>query len=120
MNDAKREKLRRFMTVLAVAAVFFSVAVAANAIGMFAATVARSPGEAHLAALLAMLGVVGISGLFVPGGGSGAALVLPFAHLSAALGGTALVPGPVLLSPVSAVLLLAAASALAPRIIRGE
>jgi ABC-type multidrug transport system permease subunit len=103
---------------------FLSVIAAANAIGVFIAIATRSSGEGHLVAILVVLGIIGISGLFmpvsqevlfVPG------MLLPFRNLSDALligmGGATSDPW-LFLAPVSAAILVLIAVLLAPRFFR--
>jgi len=111
--------------LILIAICFASVLVAANCIGTLVAVAARSSGEGHLIAILVMLLIAGVSGLFSQtpaSGGVSPGMVLPFRHLADVLqiGLGAYSPDIlVLLAPLSAMILLILGSAAAPYLIRG-
>ncbi len=107
-----------------IALCFTAALIAANAIGGLVAVAARSSGEGHLIAILVMLGIAGVSGLFsgTQSGGFSPGAIFPFQHLTAVLqmAGTGERGAHAVLAPVSAGLLLVMVTYAGPSLIRIE
>jgi hypothetical protein len=109
-----------------VGACYCSVIIVSNAIGVLISGLARSSGEGHLIAILAILGITGFSGIFTPGGSSseaGYTRLLPFGDLSSVLQGGTMGAGgdiPLLGAVLSAVIFLLIVTLLAGLILRDE
>jgi hypothetical protein len=87
---------------------YCSVIVVSSGIGVLISGIARSSGEGHLIAILAIFAIIGVSGIFIPWGsraGTGIATFLPYGELSSVLQGMVAAPG----DPLSALSVLASA-----------
>ena len=79
----------------AIAVGYCSVIIVSGGIGVLVSGIARSSGEGHLIAILAILAITGVSGIFIPVGlqqGPGIAMLLPYGGLASSLQHG--VPGP--------------------------
>jgi hypothetical protein len=96
---------------------FFIVILAANAIGAMVAVAAGSSGEGHLFAVLSVLLVVGLSGLFrSTDGGIGTGSFLPFLYFRDILLTGSIPNLGILLSPITGLALFAGALLISPRL----
>jgi hypothetical protein len=98
---------------------FFIVILAANAIGVMVAVAAGSSGEGHLFAVLSVLGVIALSGLFCSmGDGLQTGTFLPFRYFRDILL-TGSVPVPeIVLSSLTGLAVVAIALLISPRLFR--